>query len=241
MKKYLLSIIVLLFAHSASAQLVFSGKIEYERRMNVYAQMDGNEWFERFKSQVPKFSSTYFDMLFDTGRTLYKPGKEVESNTKMFWGNSPAAENIVYTRLSAKKVTALKTIYETKFLVQDSMRNIQWKEKEGIRTILNHPCHKAVAVICDSVYVVAFYAEDIPVSSGPEMFGGLPGLILELAIPRLHTTWTANKLELLTDKDEFKIPEKGKKVTTKELQENIKESFSDWGKNATRYMWWTVL
>ena len=36
--------------------------------------------------------------------------------------------------------------------------------------------------MCDTVYVVAFYTEDIPVSGGPEMFGGLPGMILELTV-----------------------------------------------------------
>lgn len=242
MKKYLFLIAAVVLAQQSIAQFVMSGKVEYERKMNVHAQMEGNDWFEKFKSNVPKFNSTYFDMIFDTGRTLYKPGREVETTTKPFWGaSSPASENIVYNSLAAKKVTALKAIYETKFLVQDSMRKIDWKEKDGIRTIAGHQCHKAVGIICDSVYVIAFYAEDIPVSSGPEMFGGLPGLILELAIPRLHTTWTANKIDLLTEKDEFKIPEKGKKVSTKELQESIKASFSDWGKNATRYVWWTVI
>jgi GLPGLI family protein len=219
-----------------------AGKVEYERRVNVHAQMEGNEWMEKFKSQVTKFSDTYFDMVFDTGRTLYKPGREPETPNKMWNANGAAPENVVYTNITQKRVTALKAIFETKFLVKDSMRKIEWKEKEGIRTIAGHPCHKAVGVICDSVYVVAFYAEDIPVSGGPEMFGGLPGLILELAIPRLHTTWNATKIELaaLTEAD-FKEPEKGKKVNNKELQESIKSSFADWGKNASRYVLWTLL
>jgi GLPGLI family protein len=74
------------------------------------------------------------------------------------------------------------------------------------------------------------------------MFGGLPGMILELAIPRLHTTWVATKVELITPKDEdFAITDKGKKVNEQQLFEAIQDGIKDWGKWATRYVWWTVL
>jgi GLPGLI family protein len=236
---------LLCLATTTKAQFTISGKIEYERKVNVYAQMaemENNDWFERIKSQIPKFSSTYFDLIFDTARSLYKPGKEVETNNmlKMF-GGGPAMENVVYTDFNAKKVTANKKVYEQKFLVQDSMRKIDWVVKDDIRTIANFKCHKAVGRICDSVYVVAFYTEDIIVSGGPEMFGGLPGMILELAIPRLHTTWVADKVEEIVPKEtDFVVPEKGKKVSEQELGETVRSSFKDWGKMASRNIWWTV-
>ncbi len=240
MKNYLIIFAVLLCGTTANAQFMLGGKIEFERKTNTHALNEGSEWFERIKGEIPKFNTLYYDMVFDTAKTYYKPGREVE--TPNGWGKGAASENIVYTELRAQKVTALKAIYESKFLVQDSMRKLAWKEKTEVRTILGHQCHKAVSIICDSVYVVAFYAEDIPVSGGPEMFGGLPGMILELAVPRLHTTWTATKIELttLTDAD-FVMPQKGKKVTQKELIASLKESFTDWGKWAANNMWWCSL
>jgi len=247
MKKSFLIINILLCAAAAKAQYTTYGKIEYERKVNVYAQMeemdDDNEWFKSIKSQIPKFNSTYFDLSFDTGRSMYKPGREVEVTGPMkMFGGGPATENIVFTEFAAKRVTALKTIYEQKFLVQDSTRQIDWVEKDEIRTIANYKCHKAVSRICDSVYVVAFYTEDIAVGGGPEMFSGLPGMILELAIPRLHTTWTATKVELIPQTGaDFVAPEKGKKVDEKTLYETVKSSFKDWGKMAPRNIWWTVL
>jgi len=66
--------------------------------------------------------------------------------------------------------------------------------------------------------------------------------VLELAIPRLHTTWTATKVELMSVKDEdFVTSSKGKKVTAKELYETIQASLKDWGKYATRNIWLTSL
>lgn len=245
MKKVSLVLNILLFcATAASAQYTTYGKIEYERKVNVYAQMEEmgeNEWFDRIKSQIPKFSSTYFDMIFDTARCIYKPGRESTNEFKMF-GGGPATKNVVLTDFRTKKLVANKTIYEQKFLVQDSMRKIDWKLKDEIRTIANFKCHKAVGIICDSVYVVAFFTEDIVVSGGPEMFGGLPGVIMELAIPRLHTTWVATKVDVdLPKESDFAVSEKGKKVNEKELFESIKASFKDWGKMAERNIWWSVL
>lgn len=247
MKKLFVTILLLWAGPlTGRAQFTLNGKIEYERKINVYAQMDemeNKEWLERIKSQIPKFSSTFFDLAFDSGRTCYKPGREAENSgpIKMF-GGGPATENMVYTDFAAGKVTAGKKVYEQKFLVQDSLRTMEWTEKDEIRTIANFKCHKAVGRICDSVYVVAFYTEDIPVSGGPESFGGLPGMILELAIPRLHTTWVADKVEVkMPEPADFVIPEKGKKVTQKELFETVQSSLKDWGKMAARNVWWVVL
>lgn len=246
-KCYLSVFVILVLAIQATAQHTMAGKIEYVRKINVHAQMkdndDDNSWYERMKSQTPQFNYSYFDLTFDTGRSIYKPGKEVEATTKGYTGIGPAADNIVFSDFASQKVIAIKNVFEQKFLVQDSMRKIEWKAKDEIRIIADYKCRKAVGIICDSVYVVAFYAEDIPLSGGPEMFGGLPGMILELAIPRLHTTWVADKIELTIPKDsEFSISlKKGKSVTQKTMNETIQSSLKDWGNWGTKYMWWTAL
>lgn len=251
MKQFLLTIGLLfsVFANT-NAQFTTAGKIEYERRVNIHAQMKemeeeqgSNPFMEQMKAKIPKFNSSYFDLIFDTSHSIYKPGKEVEgSNPFKMFGGGPATQNIVMTDFTAKTIKANKKVFEQKFYVEDTMRNIEWTVKDEIRTIANFKCHKAVGKICDSVYVVAFYTEDIIVSGGPEMFGGLPGMIMELAIPRLHCTWTADKVELIAPQEtDFVVPDKGKKVTEKELYETVRSSFKDWGKMAPRNIWWSVL
>jgi GLPGLI family protein len=248
MKRLLfISHLIICLATAAHAQYTTAGKIEYERKTNMWAQIseysdDGdNEWIQNYKATNPQFKSSFFDLYFNNARCIYKPGREIEG-TKWGWSDGPAKQNVVLTDLIAKQVKAAKLVYEQKFFVQDSMRKIDWKEKDEIRTIANYKCRKAVGRICDSVYVVAFYTEDIPASSGPEMFGGLPGMIMELAIPRLHTTWTATSVELTAPKEtDFAISEKGKKVNEQQLYETIQSSLKDWGKWAGRNIWWSVL
>jgi GLPGLI family protein len=246
MRSTIIVLAILLASFGANAQYTMTGKIGYERKVNVHAQlaeMEGMEWLDKLKAQMPKFNSTYFDLIFDTARSIYKPGREPETpNPFKMFGGGPATENTVYTDFNAKKVKANKAVFEQKFFVQDSIRVMEWKIKDEIRTIAGYKCNKAVGIMCDSVYVVAFYTEDIPVNGGPEMFGGLPGMILELAIPRLHTTWTANKLDIVASKDaDFVMQEKGKKVNEKELYESVRESFKSFEKLAPRNTWWTVL
>jgi GLPGLI family protein len=243
--KSLIYIAVFFLPFLSTAQYTMQGKIEFEKKTNLHRQFneedEDSEWFEKIKSQIPKFSVSYFDMYFNTGKVLYKPGKETDKTFKMF-GGGPATENIVLTDIKGKKVSSQKQIYEQRFNVQDSMRELKWVIKDEIRTIANFKCRKAVTKICDSVYVVAFYTDDIMVSGGPEMFSGLPGMILELAIPRLYTTWVATKVETVAPKEtDFTVEDKGKKVTQAELVEQLQSSFKRWGKYAAKSIWWCVL
>lgn len=247
MKKLQLICIFLISTFCANAQFTQYGKIEYERKINIKRQLNDlddeqKQWIEKFKAQIPDFNTSYFDLYFNTSKSLYKPGKEVEGGTKLWFAQSPANDNVVMTDFGTEKVKANKTVFEQKFLVEDSMRKIEWKISDEIRTISNYKCRKAVGKIFDSVYVVAFYTEDIMVSGGPEMFSGLPGMILQLAIPRMHTTWVAQKIEMVKPKDtDFTTSDKGKKTTQKELYETLKTSFKDWGKYADKNLWWTLI
>ena len=248
MNRIIIIFALLLMAAPAMSQYTAQGKIEYERKMNIHRRIDdmiedgGGEWWEQVKAQSPKFGISYFNLSFNTKKTMYCPGRESESPVKMF-GSPPAIDNIVFTDLQSSRVKAVKEVYEQKFVIGDSIRKIQWKITDEIRTIANYKCRKAVGKICDSVYVVAFYTEDIMVSGGPEMFGGLPGMILELAIPRLYTTWVATKVEIDPPAEtEFALPaSKGRQVTQKEMYEAVRSGIKDWGKYAHRIIWWSMI
>ena len=90
----------------------------------------------------------------------------------------------------------------------------------------------------DSVFVVAFYAEEIPSGGGPESFNGLPGMILGVVVPRMFTSWYATKLELenVTDAT-LAPPHKGKKIDLPGLKTQIQKSLKDWGKWGQKYIW----
>ncbi|HQE11979.1 MAG TPA: GLPGLI family protein [Flavipsychrobacter sp.] len=248
MKSLLIVLSAVLFTTSLQAQYTTYGKIEYERKSNTHQQLqdmqDGSDddgWIISMKAQMPKYAISYFDYVFTTKQSLYKPGKE-SINRYKGWGAPPAMDNIVFTDFQTQKVVADKQVYEEKFLVQDSMRKLQWKIGDEIRMIANYKCRKAITRLYDSVVVVAFYTDDIAVSGGPELFSGLPGAILQITIPRLHTTWMATKIELTPPiAEDFKIPTKGKKMTQEELFTTLSKTVSKWGNWGQRSIWWSML
>jgi GLPGLI family protein len=225
------------------AQYTFQGTVEYERKVNLHRLYEDNEWFANMKDNVPRFKDAYFNLYFHDGETLYRPGREVDAPKGNSWFNgTPAPENVVKTDFKSGTVAAYKPIFEEKFLIEDSLRKMDWRITNEIRTIANYKCRKAVGKICDSVYVVAFYTDDIPVSGGPESFSGLPGLILELAIPRLYTTWIATKVDVIPPAAEaFAFKAKGKKTDPKKLFTDLQETFKDWRQEKERYLWWCYL
>lgn len=230
------------------SQTVFikQGKIEFERKTNthrLYFTGEDGSWVEQFKKLVPQFKVSYFDLSFTEDKSFYKPGREVDDPKSGFF-ESPAGENTVYKDLKDQTIVSQKQIFESQFLITDSLRNLQWKLLPEERNIAGFDCHKALSKICDSVVVVAFYTDEIIPSTGPESFSGLPGMILELAIPRLYTTWTATKVENLTPSDEKKMapPTKGKKANEKELIEKINDGIKDYNKNFFhRSVWFSTL
>ena len=229
----------------AQTQFLVKGKVEFERKINVHKQLDpdanNSDWYKDFILKQPKFYTSYFDLQFNGNKTMYKPGRESEP-FRNWWLIGPSKENVVVADLETQVMNSQKKVFEDIYLLQDTIGKIEWKISEELRTIAGFECRKAVAIICDSVYVVAFYTDEIAVSGGPESFNGLPGMILGLAIPRLSTTWFATRVELMEPKStDFAIPTKGKKISDRNLETLLQKSLKDWGKQGQRNIWWVML
>ena len=254
MRNFLIFIVATVFMHGKLlSQDVFisSGKIEFEKRVNLYKNLDdqssdnegGFDWTSQLKKTLPEYQVTYFNLMFDNNKTLYKPGREVVQSQKIpDWFEGPASANTVFNDLQNGKSTAQKTVYETMFLLQDTLRHTPWRISSDTRVIAGFKCRKATAIIMDSVFVIAFYTDQIVTTGGPESFNGLPGMIMGLAVPRLHTTWFATKVELTEPKpEELAPPLKGKKATNEELVQKLKSSMKDWGKWGQHAQWEILL
>lgn len=248
MKLIIHVILLMLLTIQADAQYTMSGKIEYERKVSVkrmYRELyegKDNNWYETMKSKLPQSKSKFFNMYFTTTKAVYKPGKKAEDDDKWI-GSTPVDDDMVMSDLKTNKLLAIKDLYGEKMIVEDSLKHIKWKIESEIRTIANYKCRKAVGKICDSVYVVAFYTDDIPVSAGPHMFGGLPGMILEIAIPRLYTTWEATSVEI-TQPNESELTlasGRGKKLTHAEMEKTLETGMKNRGDWGNRFIWWGVL
>ncbi len=231
-------IILFCFGRAVNAQFITAGKIEFEKRTNQHSLLDEESmWDEMMKKNFPKFVNTYFDLFFDERRSLYKPGRDPETRM-IHWGLNYITSTI-YKDLENSTFVNQRNIFGNDFLISDSLREIDWKITSEPRTIAGFECRKAVGRVFDSIVVVAFYTDEIVPGTGPESFGGLPGMILGLAIPRMHTTWYATKLELkeITDKD-ITPPNQGKKFSEEQFEAQMKDIIKEreWLKNLSWQM-----
>ncbi|MHA4893523.1 GLPGLI family protein [Pedobacter sp. PWIIR3] len=226
-------------ALSQNVRFPFEGTIEFEKTVNMHALLkkslelsqDGfmREYYDAQKKNSPQFKVLNSTLNFTKDKTLFTPAIQPES--RGFNDNPMVQQNsIIHTDLANGTYSAQKKVYEETFLVKDSVRKINWKLTSEVRTIAGYECRRANAIIMDSIYVVAFYTDKIPVSGGPESFTGLPGMILGVALPHENITWFA---KTVTDKampaEAVKPPTKGKATDNKGLIETINRALKDWG------------
>jgi GLPGLI family protein len=76
------------------------------------------------------------------------------------------------------------------------------------------------------ILVTAWYTPQIPVNQGPDVYWGLPGLILEVSADR--TTMLCSKIVLNpAEKEKIKVPSKGKEVTQAEYDVIMTEKMEE--------------
>lgn len=241
-------ILLVVSSFAQNVRFTRSGSIEYKKTVNRYAIIkrsinNQNETllmpaFEAYKQQNPQFKEVKSTLTFAGNKTLFTPANENTSIISFF--NDPQIamqNNIVYSDLMNKQITSKRKVFNNIYLLKDSLKTIKWKFTNEIRDIAGYPCHRANGLTLDSVYVVAFYSDKIPVSGGPELFGGLPGMILQLALPHENVSWIATKVEDVEFPTNSILPPTGGTIVNlNELIDKIRSTFSGNTKNAVEYL-----
>lgn len=242
MKKTLITIITILLAGNSlfaqqKATFITSGTIDYQKRVNVYATIpyqvrkdDPNivaqlqRMLENYKKAQPQQFVTFSSSLsFNNNKMLLVPNKAAVPVQSFELNPLTTESNIIYTDLTEGTFTMEKDAMGEQFLIKDKMRQAKWKITEETRDILGYTCRRANGIVSDSVYVVAFYTDDIRISGGPELFSGLPGMILQLNIPHENVSWTATKITVGTPAKAITLSQKGKPIDTKQFMSTIKK------------------
>jgi GLPGLI family protein len=234
MKNFFVIAILILSSMAGTTQETFHSavKIEFEKVVYVRQQYKelSPEWYEMAKNQLPEQSVNYYQFIGDTEKSLFKETKEAPVNPRS-WYQPVADKNVVYNDFKSGKTITQKPVFEETFLMEDSLLRIKWKLTADTRTIAGYDCRKALGFIDDTVAVFAFYTDELLVTGGPEGIHGLPGMILGVGVPRLHTTWFATKVEVNGVTTGHLIPAtKGKKVDRKKMITALDDVLKNWGK-----------
>ncbi len=147
------------------------------------------------------------------------------------------------------------------FLIIDSIKQLPWKIGTETKQILGYTCTKATRKTMQpaavmrtisaggggatsdttvrrpqgkEVEVVAWYTESLISPGGPDSYGQLPGLILQLDIDNGATIYTATEVKNSTNPKDLVEPKKGKVVTRQEYQKLMMDMMGSQGPGGIR-------
>lgn len=251
---------LLVSAHAQQQQ----GKVVYERVVQMQVRIatsEGNGGGEQ-DNILPRTRKDKFELSFANNQTLWKQMEQEEPDGDMMYNNGgggglqirvvgPGSDDIMYSNLDASRKVEQRELGTKKFIVEDSIRRMNWKLSDETKTLLGHICRKAMSQrigkrtmmnmdngkverkeVADTSDIVAWFTTDIPVSTGPADFQGqLPGLILEIDVNNGRTTYKAVEVTAKADMASIKEPKGPKKITPAEFDKERNKLFEEMGRN----------
>ena len=220
------------------------------------------------QERINSMSTNNFVLSFNKNSSIYVEEEKLEKDQ----GNGIIAQRMgmmkmilnqgnngkLYKNINDHTYKNQVDIYGKLFLIQDSLKAIDWKITDEVKTIGKHTCFKATAIqknrglptnfrpgeqrtddskeerkIGDEMIIVtAWFTLDIPISQGPAMYYGLPGLILEVNAG--NTTILCSKIELNKKEEIINAPKNGKKINQKKYDELLKKKANEVRENFRR-------
>ena len=222
------------------------GTILFEQKANLHRRITAEN--EDMKKMIPEFRTSNFELLYTETTSLYRPVEDDEPNMGPpggGFGGPPGPgmrfrmpEVIYYRTLDNDYSLTQRSIFEKKYLVEDTLRIPAWKLSNENKEILGMKCMKATLsteVHRDTLVIkndiIAWYAPAIYSPFGPESYGGLPGMILALDINKGEMTYIAKSINPKVDKSEIKAPSKGEKISALAFQKLMDERMKEMMKN----------
>lgn len=115
-------------------------------------------------------------------------------------------------------------INEDNFFVEETKPKINWKIFKESKIINGVLCQKATTFFRGRNWL-AWFANDYPTQTGPYIFGGLPGIILE--IEDLKKEYFFSMISISKKIDNILFPNKGIKINNQQLNKLYIDYFED--------------
>lgn len=218
MKAFIIFIGCLMYiASSLNSQV--TGEVVYDRTVYYSKIIDALPYLSEEERDRQKLSwgkdegwSHPYILQFDGEKSLYTYGEE-EKSYAYSWKKD---EFLLIEDHANKKIKHQVVMGGKLYVINDDSPKKKWKILNELREVEGYLCMKAETVDTIKNQVIhAWFTSEIPMASGPEGYGGLPGLILMLEINNGTAIIEASKVTLSDGEVDFKFPKKikGKDIT----------------------------
>jgi GLPGLI family protein len=239
MNKMLFFFCMIICACTLHAQMK-EGKVVYERTITFQPRQNMNP---EAAANMPRSRTDRFELSFAKNQSFWESLPDLESNDENTGGGGGirfnrfgGADDITYFNFETGKRIDQRELASKTYIVEDSIRKLNWKLTGDTKTILNHTARKATAQrigtrfimamengqmkrqeVADTTGITAWFTTEIPVPAGPEFGGQLPGLILELEMNNGRMVYKAVEISPKVSVSNIKEPKGGKKMTAEEF------------------------
>jgi GLPGLI family protein len=251
MKKLIIALC--LFTGIVAEAQTKEGKVVYERIMQVRRPQGLSP---EMAQQIPPSRTDNFELLFGNNQSIWRMIPKADGGDGTFGGNgvmfrSAGNDDITFFDFTRGTRTDKREIFDNSFLVEDSVRKLNWKLTDETKTILGHQARKAIAQriglafrtsmengqmkreeVADTSNITAWFSTDFPVTTGPQEFQGqLPGIILQLDLNNGRVVYNAVEISPKVSLSSIKEPKGGKRVTQAEFIKERDKMMEEMRKN----------
>lgn len=219
------------------------GEVTYTETIKLQIDFGDGPEAEEMKKMMPSTQSFPKTLYFNAEESLYqdKQGTEEEGDVEMsgssgggdFQIKIQRPDNKYYRNMADGSTIEYREFFGRYFLITDKAKMPAWKIMGEQKKLLGYTCMKATLQVDSATNVVAWFTSQIPVSTGPSIHAGLPGLILEFSMNDGQRTMVASQIEFKTlPKGTLEKPSKGKEVTAEEFKKIEAEKMKEMGMEA---------
>jgi GLPGLI family protein len=241
MKKHIQLYIILIagfliFNTSSLKAQSMQGTIRYLRTQNWAKMMASVDYISKQQRDRMMYMwgnrsewKTYTLLHFNATQSKYENSEEQAEAGNEGWSDR---KETFFMKRNFKENTLYDgiTFLSKTYLIHDSIVPPKWKILNDMKEVAGHICMNASwtdTLRKQNVFV--WFALDMPVSTGPDRFIGLPGIILEVDINDGALIMTADKMDMKPLTTELDVPQKlkGKKINmteyTRLMEQQMKE------------------
>lgn len=212
-----------------------SGKVGYEEKMKIEIKLEGES--AQYADMLPKERIEQKILYFSPDISVYQGDAEKQKTEPVDQEAGGALVHIqmaqsddkVYRDLRKNMKIEQREFMTRMFLIESDAGKTDWKLTGEQKTILNFHCLEALREE-DGKKIRAWFTPEIPISTGPQSYGNLPGLILSVDIDNGQRTITATSVEFTPiDKSLLVKPKEGKKVSAEQYKKIVDEKMKEMG------------
>lgn len=219
------------------------GTVTYTETIQLNIQFDMPEGMsEEMMARIPKSQSSTKVLYFNESESVFKDAPQDGEEGGMSWNGSSGGaevhmvmrqpESSFYLNFDEAKRIEQREFMGKVFRINGELPSYEWKITGEQKSFQDYTLMQAMFED-SSRKIVAWFCPQIPVSSGPDAFTQLPGLVLEVDINDGERKLVATDVALGELENSIEKPKKGKEISQEEFEavvaEKMKEMEAEYG------------